>query len=549
MSRLLIIILCFVMFLTPTLAQTKSKTATKKPTSSRTVTQRKKTTRNTNTKQSTKTKTKTKTKTAKAQNSKTTKPQNNKISGLRSEQEKIKRNIRKQEQALRANKAQVKEKLKNLMIINGEMDRRRQSIDSINHDINRIDNNISLLQSQLEELQSQLDGRKQEYMKSLRYMAKRRGIHNELMFIFSGKDFKQIYRRMRFMRQYAAYQRTQGKALQMQQQKVTDKREQLQQTRGEKSTLLRKGQKEHAALEGQKVEQQKVVSSLQKQQKTIQSVIDEQRKKDAAINAQIDRLVAEEVERARQAAIAEAKRKAEQAAEAKRKAELLAKKKAIAEAAARENARRVAEAKEAERRAKAVAKASANKNAEERARAEQVAREAESARIAMEKKARMDEERAAKEVESAKKASEEVARLSSADRLISGGFEANKGRLPSPLAGGRIVSHFGQHGVDGLPGVVLDNKGINILGQPGSVARSIYDGVVSAVFNAGGMMGVLVRHGAYISVYCNLSSVSVSRGQKVSARQALGTVGRDNILQFQLRRERDKLNPEKWIGR
>ena len=255
------------------------------------------------------------------------------------------------------------------------------------------------------------------------------------------------------------------------------------------------------------------------------------------------------MERARQAAIAEAKRKAEQAAEAKRRAELLAKKKAIAEAAARENARRVAEAKEAEQRAKAAAKASASKDAGERARAEQVAREAESARIAMEKKARIDEERAAKEVESARKASEEVARLSSADRLISGGFEANKGRLPSPLSGGRIVSHFGQHTVEGLPGVVLDNKGINILGQSGSVARSIYDGVVSAVFNAGGTMGVLVRHGAYISVYCNLSSVSVSRGQKVSARQTLGTVGRDNILQFQLRRERDKLNPEKWIGR
>ena len=526
------------MLLTPTFSQTKSRTATRKPTSSRTVTQRKKTSGNTKQKQRTK-----------KSNNKTTTPQNSKISGLRSEQEKIKRNIRKQEQALRANKAQVKEKLKNLMIINGEMDRRRQSIDSINRDINRIDDNISLLHSQLNQLQSQLNTRKQEYMKSLRYMAKRRGIQQELMFIFSGRDFKQILRRMRFMREYAAYQRTQGKALQAQQQKVADKREQLQQTRGEKSSLLRKGQKEHAALEGQKVEQQKVVTSLQKQQKTIQSVISEQRKKDAAINAQIDRLVAEEVERARQAAIAEAKRKAEQAAEAKRRAELLAKKKAIAEAAARENARRVAEAKEAEQRAKAAAKASASKDAGERARAEQVAREAESARIAMEKKARIDEERAAKEVESARKASEEVARLSSADRLISGGFEANKGRLPSPLSGGRIVSHFGQHTVEGLPGVVLDNKGINILGQSGSVARSIYDGVVSAVFNAGGTMGVLVRHGAYISVYCNLSSVSVSRGQKVSARQTLGTVGRDNILQFQLRRERDKLNPEKWIGR
>ena len=62
-------------------------------------------------------------------------------------------------------------------------------------------------------------------------------------------------------------------------------------------------------------------------------------------------------------------------------------------------------------------------------------------------------------------------------------------------------------------------------------------------------MGVMVRHGSYISVYTNLSSVSVSRGQRVSARQVLGTVGSENILQFQLRKEIAKLNPESWLGR
>ena len=72
---------------------------------------------------------------------------------------------------------------------------------------------------------------------------------------------------------------------------------------------------------------------------------------------------------------------------------------------------------------------------------------------------------------------------------------------------------------------------------------------MSAVFSLGGTTGVMVRHGSYISVYCNLSSVSVHRGQRVSARQALGTVASDNILQFQLRRETAKLNPESWLGR
>ena len=485
--------------------------------------------------------------TAKKTSTKKNNTESNSINSLKKQRDEIKKNIAKQEKALRANKAQVEKKLKDLMVINGEMDRRRQSIDSINHDIHLLDGDIGILNSQLNTLNTQLEARKAQYVKSMRYMAKRRGIQSQMMFVFSGNDFRQIYRRMRFMREYAAYQRTQGKAVQEQQQRVNEKNEQLKAARGVKSNLLWKGKKEHAALEGQKEEQQKMVNSLQKQQKTIQSIIDEQKKKDAALNAKIDQLVAEEVERARQRAIAEAKKKAEEEEAARKKAEALARKKAEAEAAERENQRRIEEAKAAEQKAKADATAA--RNARAREVAEQRAREAEAARIAAERKAEVDKERANREVAKAKKESEEAVRLSSADRLVSGGFEANKGRLPSPVAGGRIVSHFGQHGVEGLPGVVLDNKGINILGSQGCAARAIYDGEVSAVFDAGGTMGVLVRHGAYISVYCNLKSVSVSKGQKVSTRQTLGVVGRDNILQFQLRRERNKLNPEVWLSR
>ena len=134
--------------------------------------------------------------------------------------------------------------------------------------------------------------------------------------------------------------------------------------------------------------------------------------------------------------------------------------------------------------------------------------------------------------------------------MMSGGFEANRGRLPMPVTGScRVVSHYGQNTIEGLRGVTIDNKGINILGSPGCQARSIYDGEVSAVFSYGGTTGVIVRHGIYLSVYCNLRSVSVHKGQKVSTRQALGTVGDDNILQFQLRRNSSKLNPEQWLER
>jgi septal ring factor EnvC (AmiA/AmiB activator) len=155
-----------------------------------------------------------------------------------------------------------------------------------------------------------------------------------------------------------------------------------------------------------------------------------------------------------------------------------------------------------------------------------------------------------KDIAEVSRPKEETVFVTSEDQRISGSFENNRGRLPMPITGPySIVSHFGQYNVEGLKGVTLDNKGINIKGQTGARARSIFDGEVSAVFGIGGTMGVMVRHGSYISVYCNLSSVSVRKGQKVSTRQVLGTVGAENILQFQLRRQVAKLNPEAWLGR
>lgn len=498
------------------------------------------------------------------------------IRGLQGQRASIRKKIREQEQALQRNKADVKKRLEDLMALNGEIDQRQKKIDGIQKDIHHIDGNIGILQAQLKTLQQQLQDRKNKYIRSMRYMSRHHTVQDKLMFIFSAKNLTQMYRRLSFIRQYSSYQKVQGEAVKAKQKQVNEKHQQLQHVKGHKNTLLYKGKQEKTALEGKQTQQQEMVQGLQKQQKTIQAVIADQRQKDAAINAQIDRLIAREVAKARARAAAEAKRKAAAAAAAKKRAEELARKKAAAEAAARENARRIAEAKareaaaeaarrkaaeearlaaEAARKAQEEAAAQAAKRAaaEQAAReaaAEQAARKAEAERRAAELKAKMDAERSTREIAAARKEAQEASTLSSVDRMLSGGFEANRGRLPMPISGSyRVVSHFGQYHVEGLKGVTLDNKGINIQGKPGCVARSIYDGEVSAVFGYGGMWNVLVRHGAYISVYCNLKSVSVHKGQKVSTRQALGSVGSDNILQFQLRKETAKLNPEAWLSR
>ena len=536
--------------------QQKRTTATKKSTTQRkkATTTKKPTTQSK--KQSTK-KQNTKKQNTKKQNTKkqgTAKYSTEEIRGLQSKRSGIQKEIKKQEEALRQNKADVKKRLNDLLILNSEIDRHKQNIDGIQRDITHLDGNIDLLKAQLATLQQQLKERKAKYVKSMRYIARKHTMQDRLMFIFSAKSFTEMYRRLRFVREYSSWQKAQGEMVKAKQQQVNEKQQQLEHVRGQKNVMLNKGREEHKSLENKQSEQRTMVNSLQKQQKTIQNVIAKQRKDADALNAQIDRLIAIEVEKARQRAEEEARRKAAEAAAAKkRREEELARKRAEAERARAENERRLQEARKAEELAKQRAREA---TAQQKERAEQQAREAEAQREAIERKAKADEKRSSRELAEEKRKAEQTYTVSSVDRMMSGGFETNRGRLPMPISGSyHIVSHFGENTVEGLRGVTLNNKGINIKGQPGCQARAVYDGVVSAAFNIGGQWTIMLRHGLYISVYSNLTSISVHKDQKVATGQALGAVGGEGILQFQLHKNNAqqnksvRLNPEPWLRR
>lgn len=473
------------------------------------------------------------------------------IKGLQNQRSQIQRNINEQQRKLNANKADVQQRLNSLVTINGEITAQRHAIEGFQHEVNTLNGDISQLTAQRNALQNELKEKQKRFMQSMQYMSAHRNLQTRMRFVFSAKSLPQAYRRLRFMREYATYQRKQGEQIKRKQQQIDEKNKQLATARNSKNAAIAKGREAESQLRVKQDEQQRIVKDLQSKQKEIQGVIAEHQKKQAALNAQIDRLVAIEVEKARQRAAEEArKRAAAIAAEKKRREEALARQRAEAERKRKENEARIAEAKRKEAEAAEAARAAAAADAAEKAAREQAAREAKAQRLAAERKAEADKKREEASVASAEKAAKESTMEASADRRISGSFESNRGRLPMPITGSySIVSHFGQNNVEGLRNVTLDNKGINIKGQPGAQARSVFEGEVSAVFSFQGQMVVMVRHGAYISVYCNLRSVNVVKGQKVSTRQPLGTVGADNILQFQLRKETAKLNPEAWLGR
>lgn len=144
------------------------------------------------------------------------------IKGLQGQREALKKKIEQQEAALKANQADVKKRLQELMVINSEIDERQKNIDDIQKDIKHINGNIGILNSQLTTLEEQLADRKAKYIRSVRYMARHRSAQDNLMFVFSAKSLAQVYRRLRFVREYASYQKAQGELVRAKQQQVTE---------------------------------------------------------------------------------------------------------------------------------------------------------------------------------------------------------------------------------------------------------------------------------------------------------------------------------------
>ena len=145
--------------------------------------------------------------------------------------------------------------------------------------------------------------------------------------------------------------------------------------------------------------------------------------------------------------------------------------------------------------------------------------------------------------------------LTKEQKLVAGGFEANKGRLPWPVEKGMISGHFGKQQHPVYSQVTIDNKGVYLQTTSGCKARAVYKGEVTSCFMIGNTYAVIIQHGNYRTVYSNLSKLSVKQGDKVETKQFIGTIYTDaeqdqkTELYFQIYKDRDILNPELWIAK
>jgi septal ring factor EnvC (AmiA/AmiB activator) len=137
---------------------------------------------------------------------------------------------------------------------------------------------------------------------------------------------------------------------------------------------------------------------------------------------------------------------------------------------------------------------------------------------------------------------------------LNASFELNKGKLPWPVEKGVITGTFGVHPHPALKGILINNNGIDINSSKGAMARAVFEGEVKGVVEIPGLYRtVIIRHGDYLSVYTNLEEVTVKRGDKVIAKQNIGSIHTDDKdsqteLHLEIWKGENRLNPAEWLS-
>ena len=416
-----------------------------------------------------------------------------KVKDLKQQQSKLKTELQKSRNQLDQTRKQVKAGQQNVDFLGLQLNNRLSRIRQLEEELDLLEADILRLQKDIAELDAEVRTRRQRLKAAVRNARALRTKSDPTTFVLSARNISQMYRRARYAKEYVAYQQNLGEQILQKQSELLDAQNLLLAAKSQKNSILHEVMLQRKELSAQQVQEQKKVVGLKKQESGLQGKVAEQQKQLAALDRKIEEVIAYEIEQARKKAEEEARRKAAEEAARKQKA---------AESSAKQGGGK--EKKKQEAKPSAPAK--------------------------------------------------QGSWLTAEDRQLNGSFEQNKGRLPVPITGQYMLgSRFGLYNVPGMKNVQLDNKGTNYIGRPGARARAIFDGVVTSVFQFDGTRNVLIRHGSYISVYCNLSSTIVKKGQKVRAKDIIGTVADDGsgncTLHFQLRKETTKLNPEAWLGR
>lgn len=407
------------------------------------------------------------------------------VKEMRTRVSSLQQQIKEKERILLSSQKDVASKLKNLNLLTARVTEHKSLVSLLSKEVAAIDKEISSLSASLAHDEARVKKSQEEYAAALRRARRYGSLQDKLLFIISADDFNSLLHRYRYARDYMNAHRDLADKLKENIKALELKRAEVERVRASKVASLEEQKKEQQTLKKLEDKQRALVAELKRENKKVQQELTRQRKELNNLNAAIEREIEREIE-------------------ARRRAELAAKKKG----------------ETVSKNGKSAAKKGSS-----------------------DKPAPKVQRREKQVVDSNSKSMQK----------LTGSFQQNKGRLPAPITGPcMVVGSFGpQRGVEGKGNVRIDYGGITLQGERGARARAVFKGVVTSVVRAGDFAFVIVRHGKYLTVYCKVQNIRVSQGDEVDTGDIIADVATDvsgaTTLLFQIRHEKEKLNPRPWL--
>lgn len=198
---------------------------------------------------------------------------------------------------LNETKASAKTSLNRLNLISQQVISRKKVISLLNQEISAIDKQINDVNKELVALEEDLKDRKNRYAMLVQNLYTRRASQNKWLFVLSADNFAQSVRRMRYLHEYASWQKMQASLIIKKQEQVDKKQKELEQARKGKVALLAERTQESRTLQQEESEQKAEVQQLKKKQKDLQKKLAQKKRQAEALNRRIEKLIAEEVEK------------------------------------------------------------------------------------------------------------------------------------------------------------------------------------------------------------------------------------------------------------
>ncbi|MCH4552071.1 murein hydrolase activator EnvC family protein [Aestuariibaculum lutulentum] len=221
--------------------------------------------------------------------------QSNKQKELETRRQELRREIQKINQLRAENKSKEKSELSLIEGFNYKINVLDNLIKVTNQQANYLTRQINTNQKKITDLRDELKVLKEDYAAMIVKSYKSKNQQSRIMFLLSSNNFKQAYKRLQYMKQYADHQKQQGETIKLKTVELQETNTKLLAQQEEKKKLIAENKEVQRSLEAERKQHHELMKIIKSNLNLYAAQIKKKQQEADRIDAEIDRIIKEAI--------------------------------------------------------------------------------------------------------------------------------------------------------------------------------------------------------------------------------------------------------------